>query len=300
MAAQRQPQQRRPRWSPHTRACRQLLLLLLAVVCACSGPAAGVLLSRRPGNVLTMILTDCAKYQDWQMIAAAFAWRQSDQPGSVIRVANCNEKDTASYDKRMLDYVDTHLAKQVCVCVCAVCGVFVVRELGCCMCCVSWPPHLHPPTHAHPTHPHAHTHNQYAWYEPLKDWYAAYNKPGAVVDYFQHFTPREEWVVVLDADMLLMKAFRPEELPLERGWAYAAHYDYLVGTDNGLALRHVPEVPPRCVRARGARRRVRARTLASQPQRALLCPAAEGRPVLARPGMPTQERHHCWQQGAAG
>lgn len=88
-------------------------------------------------------------------------------------------------------------------------------------------------------------HLQYAYYEPLKDWYAAYNKPGAVVDYFEHNNPKEEWVVVLDSDMLLKTPFVPEELPLERGWAYAAHYDYLVGVNNQLALRHVPEVPPR-------------------------------------------------------
>lgn len=49
---------------------------------------------------------------------------------------------------------------------------------------------------------------QYAWYEPLKDWYAAYNKPGAVVDYFEHNSPKEEWVVVLDSDMLLKTPFK--------------------------------------------------------------------------------------------
>lgn len=32
---------------------------------------------------------------------------------------------------------------------------------------------------------------------------------------------------------------------MERGWALAAHYDYLKGVDNDLALRHVPEVAPR-------------------------------------------------------
>jgi hypothetical protein len=105
--------------------------------------------------------------------------------------------------------------------------------------CPTPTPAHHPPHHT--THP-----TQYAWYEPLKDWYAAYNKPGAVVDYFEHFpNAPEDWVVVLDSDMLLKRPFVPEELPLERGWAYAAHYDYLVGTDNALALRHVPEVPPR-------------------------------------------------------
>jgi hypothetical protein len=75
--------------------------------------ASAVLLSSRPGNVHTLILTDCHKYQDWQTIAAAYAWRDSGQPGSVTRVANCDEKDTATYPKEMLDYVQTHMAPQV-------------------------------------------------------------------------------------------------------------------------------------------------------------------------------------------
>lgn len=106
-----------------------------------------------------------------------------------------------------------------------------------CLTCLSLP--SPPKTHPSPTSP------QYAYYEPLKDWYAAYNKPGAVVDYFEHHSPKEEWVVVLDSDMLLKTPFLPEELPLERGWAYAAHYDYLSGVNNQLAMRHVPEITPR-------------------------------------------------------
>lgn len=105
MAGLRQHQQR---VQPAAAAAAGILLLV-----AWSHTAAAVLLSQRPGNVLTMILTDCAKYQDWQTIAAAFAWRQSGQPGSVIRVANCNEQDTKKYDPKMLDYVQTHMAKQV-------------------------------------------------------------------------------------------------------------------------------------------------------------------------------------------
>lgn len=61
----------------------------------------------------TLILTDCAHYQDWQTIAAAFAWRESGQPGTVTRVANCDEKGTKGYSKDMLEYVSTHMAKQV-------------------------------------------------------------------------------------------------------------------------------------------------------------------------------------------
>jgi hypothetical protein len=77
------------------------------------GAAAGELINSRPGNVLCLILTDCANYQDWQTIAAAFAWRHSGQPGSMVRVANCNPEDTKKYDTKMLDYVKTHMAPQV-------------------------------------------------------------------------------------------------------------------------------------------------------------------------------------------
>lgn len=109
----RQSQRQHPqRHIPRT-AAASILLPLLLLLAACSHTAVATLPSKRPGNVLTMILTDCAKYQDWQTVAAAFAWRQSGQPGSVIRVANCNEKDTKAYDPKMLDYVETHMAKQV-------------------------------------------------------------------------------------------------------------------------------------------------------------------------------------------
>lgn len=91
----------------------------------------------------------------------------------------------------------------------------------------------------------ASTNLQFAWNEELKDWYAPYNKPGAVIDYFEHHDPKEGYVVILDPDMLLRKPFNPRDLPLERGWAYAADYNYLVGTENAMAVRHVPEVPPR-------------------------------------------------------
>lgn len=109
----RQQQQHQQRWQKqrHVQAAAAAVSIILLL--ACSHTAGAVLLSQRPGNVLTMILTDCGKYQDWQTIAAAFAWRQSGQPGSVIRVANCNEQDTKKYDPTMLDYVQTHMAKQV-------------------------------------------------------------------------------------------------------------------------------------------------------------------------------------------
>ena len=65
------------------------------------------------------------------------------------------------------------------------------------------------------------------------------------MDWLKHVDPKEDWVVVLDSDMLLRRHFKPEEFKLDRGWALAAHYDYLKGVDNDLALRHVKDIPPR-------------------------------------------------------
>lgn len=71
------------------------------------------LFSWRPGRVRALLLTDCAKYQDWQAIAAAFAWRESGQPGGFTHVANCADKERAAYPKGMLAYAETHFAPQV-------------------------------------------------------------------------------------------------------------------------------------------------------------------------------------------
>lgn len=96
--------------------------LLIALLAACAAPSRAArdpesglpaLISWRPGDVRVLLLTDCAKYQDWQTIAGAFAWRESGQPGGLTRVANCKEEDRAKYPQAMLDYVDTHMAPEV-------------------------------------------------------------------------------------------------------------------------------------------------------------------------------------------
>jgi hypothetical protein len=62
----------------------------------------------------------------------------------------------------------------------------------------------------------------------LNDWYQAYNKPKAVSDWLEHNPhPKEKWILLIDADMLLRRPFLPEEFNLTKGWAMAAHYDYM-------------------------------------------------------------------------
>jgi hypothetical protein len=69
---------------------------------------------------------------------------------------------------------------------------------------------------------------QAAYNKDLKDWYAAYNKPVAVKDWLEHHPhPKEDWVLLLDSDMLLRRPFRPRDFNLTKGWAIAGHYDYM-------------------------------------------------------------------------
>lgn len=77
------------------------------------------------------------------------------------------------------------------------------------------------------------------------DNYAAYNKPEAVIDWLQHATPKEEWVLVLDSDMIMRRPFLVEVMQPKKGLAIGARYTYMIGVNNELALRHIPEVVPR-------------------------------------------------------
>lgn len=77
------------------------------------------------------------------------------------------------------------------------------------------------------------------------DRYPPYNKPAGVIDWLAHFTPEEEWILVLDSDMIIRRPILPEDYNLTKGWASGARYDYLIGVDNALADRHIPEVDRR-------------------------------------------------------
>lgn len=72
------------------------------------------------------------------------------------------------------------------------------------------------------------------------DWYPAINKPAGVVHWLKHSKEAKnvDWVVILDADMIIRGPIVPWELGAEKGRAVAAYYGYLVGCDNMLAQLH--------------------------------------------------------------
>jgi hypothetical protein len=59
------------------------------------------------------------------------------------------------------------------------------------------------------------------------DVYSAYNKPEAVIDWLAHNDIEEEFVLILDADMIMRAPFIPEDLGAREGTAISAYYGYL-------------------------------------------------------------------------
>ncbi|KAL1565062.1 Peptidyl serine alpha-galactosyltransferase [Salvia divinorum] len=72
------------------------------------------------------------------------------------------------------------------------------------------------------------------------DWYPAINKPAGVAHWLKHSKEAEnvDWVVILDADMIVRGPILPWELGAEKGRPVAAYYGYLIGCDNILAKLH--------------------------------------------------------------
>lgn len=76
------------------------------------------------------------------------------------------------------------------------------------------------------------------------DIYSAYNKPESIISWLENTDVKEEYVLILDADMVMRATFTPDEFQAEKGHPVSAFYGYLKGVGNELALKHIPEVPP--------------------------------------------------------
>ncbi|KAJ4973013.1 hypothetical protein NE237_006187 [Protea cynaroides] len=71
------------------------------------------------------------------------------------------------------------------------------------------------------------------------DWYPAINKPAVVLHWLNHAKIDAEFVVILDADMIIRGSITPWEFKDARGCPVSTPYDYLIGCHNELAKLHI-------------------------------------------------------------
>ena len=67
--------------------------------------------------------------------------------------------------------------------------------------------------------------------------YPSYNKPASVMFFLDQVDVQEEYIALLDTDMLLREPLDPEALGARPGVVVSAEYTYLVGTDTSFARR---------------------------------------------------------------
>ncbi|WJX65991.1 Peptidyl serine alpha-galactosyltransferase [Trifolium repens] len=80
--------------------------------------------------------------------------------------------------------------------------------------------------------------------------YPAINKPAAVVHWLNHVNIDAEYIVILDADMIMRGPITPWEFKASRGHPVSTPYDYLIGCDNELAKLHTSH-PEACDKVGG-------------------------------------------------
>ena len=72
-------------------------------------------------------------------------------------------------------------------------------------------------------------HPNWAVHPITGDRYSPYNKPASIVHWLEHAKPTAEYVIILDADMVIRNPMTAELVGAERGRPVSAHYGYLVG-----------------------------------------------------------------------
>lgn len=66
-------------------------------------------------------------------------------------------------------------------------------------------------------------------YVNLGDYYPPYNRPKAISLWLEDVQPEEEWVIVLDPDMLISHPVEISKLGVPDGFALGSPYEFLTG-----------------------------------------------------------------------
>ena len=92
------------------------------------------------------------------------------------------------------------------------------------------------PTFVHPNYRH----------NPLNgDVSASYNKPASVMHFSREANFTEEFVLFIDADMVLSRPIDPVALGAKKGTVVSEHVPYMIGTSNPMAANFLaPEAVP--------------------------------------------------------
>lgn len=85
----------------------------------------------------------------------------------------------------------------------------------------------------------------YSTHPRTGDKYPAYNKPVAVIDWLAKNNIVEEFILIIDADMIMRRKIIPEEHGAAKGVAISAFFGYMIGVANELADKHIPDIHPR-------------------------------------------------------
>ncbi|KAJ1412706.1 peptidyl serine alpha-galactosyltransferase-like [Sesbania bispinosa] len=174
-------------------------ILWLLVIVGVVGIATTDAARKAPWRIHTLFSVECQNYFDWQTVGLMNSYRKAKQPGPITRLLSCTDEEKKNY-KGM------HLAPTFEIGLCGLwCSDVNAVDFGfeCAM-------------------------------------YPAINKPAGVVHWLKHSKDAKnvDWVVILDADMIIRGPILPWELGAEKGRPVAAYYGYLIGCDNILAQLH--------------------------------------------------------------
>jgi len=76
-----------------------------------------------------------------------------------------------------------------------------------------------------------HVHPNYAVHPVTHDRYTPYNKPYSIGHWLEYGSPKSQWIVFLDADMVVRRPMSISNMGVQRGRPVAAEYGYLHGVD---------------------------------------------------------------------
>jgi hypothetical protein len=160
-----------------------------------------------PSTELHVVFSaECIPAFDWQSVGLFYSFYRCRQPGKITRLLACSDEQLAAYPKTNMDIGPTFVHKNM--------RFDAVNDVE----------------RGDPFHDDKAGHG-----------YASYNKPYSVMAWLEAVTVEEDYVLMMDTDMLLRAPLDPVAYGVERGTVVSAKYSYLYGTESGFARHFIDE-----------------------------------------------------------